>query len=154
RAPAWQPDGRKIAWVHVYADGNSDIWIMNPDGSKKRALTHLRTGLDGPVSWSPDGRRLAFDCPALHFGTGSAVCIVNADGSGLSRAKRISQVFDDTGGFAWSPIGDAIALTVRSAKQDPVTHGFLTHIYVSKLDGSDMRKLTSGHGEDSDPVWS
>ena len=37
-APAWSPDGRKIAFVSD-RDGNSEIYVMNADGSGQRSLT-------------------------------------------------------------------------------------------------------------------
>ena len=37
-APAWSPDGRKIAFAGE-RDGNSEIYLMNADGSGQRSLT-------------------------------------------------------------------------------------------------------------------
>ena len=38
-APAWLPDGQKIAFVSE-RDGNSEVYVMNADGSGQRRLTH------------------------------------------------------------------------------------------------------------------
>jgi TolB protein len=37
-APAWSPDGRKIAFGR-----NGDVWLMNPDGSAARNVTRTRS---------------------------------------------------------------------------------------------------------------
>ena len=72
-APAWSPDGRRIAFASG-RDGNFEIYVINADGSRQRRLTR-NTGRDvGPV-WSPDGRRIAFE-------SNWQVYVMNADGSG------------------------------------------------------------------------
>ena len=37
-APAWSPDGRKIAFASQ-RDGNAEVYVMNADGSGQRNLT-------------------------------------------------------------------------------------------------------------------
>ena len=91
--PAWSPDGRSIAFVSSRAvvvadldldgardyDRQSEIYVMNADGSRKRNLTRNRARDDLPT-WSPDGRRIAFvHGPAA----AEASTVANADGSGL-----------------------------------------------------------------------
>src|SRR5262245_35869483 len=39
-APAWSPDGGQIAFVRRRTDGPSELGVMNPDGSGKRALSN------------------------------------------------------------------------------------------------------------------
>ncbi len=56
--PAWAPDGSKIAFAS-YRTGDSDIWIMNPDGTTATNLTNFN-GIDSDPSWSPDGTQIAF----------------------------------------------------------------------------------------------
>ena len=65
----WSPDGRQIAFVgnklrnpppgRGHRKANSDIYVMNADGSGTRRLTH-NVGYDGEPAWSPDGRKIAF----------------------------------------------------------------------------------------------
>jgi TolB protein len=56
--PAWSPDGRRIAFASA-RDGNSEIYVMNADGSSPVRLTEHPEQDDFPA-WSRDGRRLAF----------------------------------------------------------------------------------------------
>jgi len=78
--PTCSPDGKKIAYVK--AVGNNDyVFITNPDGTGK---TEVVKGKGTPyayissLSWSPAGRRIVFSS-----GVDEAICIVNADGTGL-----------------------------------------------------------------------
>jgi TolB protein len=115
--PAWSPDGRSIAFVSS-RDGHqrmqpglrtppeqSDIYVMNADGSRKRNLTRDRASDDLPT-WSPDGRRIAF----LHGrGRGRGqLYVVNADGSGLRNLGRIAGPSLFGGHLVWSPDGRTI----------------------------------------------
>jgi len=56
--PSWSPDGSKIAFWSD-RDGNSDIYVMNADGSEQTRLTD-NSASDQEPAWSPDGRRVAF----------------------------------------------------------------------------------------------
>ena len=56
-SPAWSPDGSLIAH---YSSVGDDVWVMRADGTRRRNVTRS-TGLDEYPSWSPDGRRLAFN---------------------------------------------------------------------------------------------
>ena len=61
-SPQWWPDGAKLAFISD-ADGNDDIYIVNPDGSELTQLT-ITQRHDSPgvwdMAWSPDGTELAY----------------------------------------------------------------------------------------------
>ena len=50
--PAWSPDGRKIVFVRLVARGNSEIFVMNADGTHQRRLT-FNPGTDSAPDWQP-----------------------------------------------------------------------------------------------------
>ncbi|MEX1239760.1 MAG: hypothetical protein WEB30_08585 [Cyclobacteriaceae bacterium] len=60
--PAWSPNGKKIAFSSVrrcawdYTETNSDIYIMNLDGTEVTRLTKWSFHEGQPV-WSPDGKK-------------------------------------------------------------------------------------------------
>jgi TolB protein len=73
-APAWSPDGTKIAFE---SDANlnggnperdMEVWLMDADGANPTQLTHNALHDEGPA-WSPDGTLLAYSSGAdnLHL---------------------------------------------------------------------------------------
>jgi Tol biopolymer transport system component len=63
--PQWSPDGSKIAFMISSDDGHrmlgADIYVMRADGAGKTNLTNSADRLEMNCSWSPDGKRLAYD---------------------------------------------------------------------------------------------
>lgn len=113
--PAWSPDGERIAYASdwFYYDGASDIFLAKLDGTEITPITSL-TGFSTPLTqyfqpaWSPDGHRLAVVTCILAFvtcGRGTAVSVMNADGSGLT--SLISAY--GWAGPTWSPDGQIVA---------------------------------------------
>jgi|GEM_PF-4985787 len=112
--PAWSPDGTRIAYTSDWAMSDLwfDLWVVGADASAPVALTTHTPAAPNPFqhwqpAWSPDGRRIAFvTCAwAWNFCSGSAISVMNADGSGIVRLAA-------AGGFAnptWSPGGGVIA---------------------------------------------
>lgn len=51
--PAWSPDGTKIAFTSDRDGGDTDIWVMNADGSNLTNLTPRSNASDESPSWQP-----------------------------------------------------------------------------------------------------
>jgi Tol biopolymer transport system component len=74
--PRYSPDGKQIAFVSDRS-GAWEIWLCNLDGSVFHQLTHFNGSWLGGLSWSPDGRMLAFDArPNQH----SNIFLISAHG--------------------------------------------------------------------------
>jgi dipeptidyl aminopeptidase/acylaminoacyl peptidase len=63
-SPAWSPDGKRIAFIDANKYGESELDVINADGSGRRSLTNS-PGLSQVAfpTWSPDSEKLAFSCP-------------------------------------------------------------------------------------------
>ncbi|MFL5581656.1 MAG: prolyl oligopeptidase family serine peptidase [Gemmatimonadaceae bacterium] len=66
-SPAWSPDGKSIAFVSkqgtvdVDRNDNSDVWVVEARaGATARRLTTFAGSDEGSLSWSPDGRYIAY----------------------------------------------------------------------------------------------
>jgi Tol biopolymer transport system component len=55
--PVWSPDGGLIAFVNVTEDA---VQALRPDGTERRTLARLPGAEIHDLSWSPDGRHIAF----------------------------------------------------------------------------------------------
>lgn len=88
RAPAWSPDGKRIAF-DTTRDGNFEIYVINADGSDQRRLTNDPRD-DARPTWSPDRREIAFGCLRPEK---FEICVIRADGSGF-RTLTENAVFD------------------------------------------------------------
>jgi len=64
--PHFSRDGARIAYVSGKADGNGDIWLMNPNGSGKILLTEREKTADYFPSWSPDEEYIVFSSSLEH----------------------------------------------------------------------------------------
>jgi Tol biopolymer transport system component len=66
-APAWSPDGSRIAFVRTprgsQFSGRASLHVIDRDGSREQRLLRYELFADAPYSlaWSPDGRSLAFE---------------------------------------------------------------------------------------------
>ena len=97
---AVSPDGTKVAYTVSYYSvpqnkSNSEVFIMNADGSENQQITHTPKG-ESNLVWTKDGK-LRF----LSSESGSSqIWEMNADGS---NRKQLTNYDGDIEGFAFSP---------------------------------------------------
>jgi TolB protein len=143
RAPAWSPNGRRIAFSrYSAATRSSDVYVIGTDG---HGVRRLATRAYRPV-WSPNGQQLAVGAVVAR---GEAIDIVNANGSG--RHRLVSDGFAAT----WSPDAKQLAYTGSIIDPDSggTTGGFVA---IVNADGTDRHiAFTSPEkGMPFDPAWS
>jgi len=124
-------------------DGNSEIYVMNPNGGAQTRLTD-DPAEDIDAAWSPDGTRIAFARLDRH-GAVRTVHVMNADGSGDT-----ALAFQGSRRPAWSPDGKQIAFD--SFRDKDITAA--TEIYIMAADGTNQTRLTENDGSNFGPAWS
>jgi len=139
--PVWSPDGGQILFASSRA-GGVQLFVAEADGSSVRQVTDV-DGLRGRSDWSPDGAFLATYA-------GSAwrreIILLGLDGSILAQPTQGGNNLAPS----FSPDGEWIAFTsYRDRYGDD--HG--CEIYVMRVDGSDLRRLTDNDYCDWQPRW-
>ena len=170
--PQISPDGSQIVYARSRVNQledrwDSELWLMNADGSKPRFLVK-----GSNARWSPDGARIAYLADGEPKGTQIFVRWMDAEGA----TSQVTRLTETPTGLRWSPDGRAIAFVMLVPEQEtwsismPTppegakwtepprmisrTHyrqdrvGFqkegFTHLFVVPADGGTARQLTRG----------
>ncbi|MDY7039774.1 MAG: hypothetical protein SVX38_02805 [Chloroflexota bacterium] len=97
-SPAWSPDGKRLAFMADQEDGNSEIYVVDSDGSNWKNLTNS-PAVEADPSWSPDGQKILF----ISDRDGHAqVYVMDADGSNVTRLTHDEYEYARP---VWSPAG-------------------------------------------------
>ena len=145
RAPAWCPDGTRIAFVGTAASalqtGQNDIYLMDLSDGKTTNFTNGSVPFIGMPVWSPDGDRIAFtagvDPWSLH--------IIGVDGE--SAAARVFSLDAFLFNLSWSPDGTRFAAQCKLGGKNH-------EICVLNVDDSGMFNVSNHPSFDGDPAWS
>ena len=139
--PTWSPEGR---WIAFTVPPASEVEIVRPDGSGRRALT-TTPGIDRDPAWSADGHQIAFVSERRGV---TRLYLMRSDGRGQRRVTRDAGTGDTSNWWeddpAWSPSGDWIAYTIESLSTREGIH-------VVNADGTGRRQLVSANAHD--PLW-
>jgi eukaryotic-like serine/threonine-protein kinase len=138
--PVWTPDGKHIVYRGTRR-GFRNLYWMSADGSKSEERLTTNENLQGPVSFSPDGKWLAFY--EIDNQTGYDIWVMPLDGD------RKPQVFLKTpfneGVPRFSPDGKWLAyMSTESGREE---------VYVRPFPGPGGRWLISAEAG-NEPIWS
>lgn len=157
-APAWSPDGARIAFSSGDNSGEAEspLYVMNADGSEARQITSPAKFVDLSPAWSPNGRTIAFK-REVYDGLAGQIWLVSPAGGNERLVAR-------DGEFpSLSPDGRRIAFDGLAR----FSNGFCNVLYLARADGSrrsvlsprgskgciDPRDLRNHDPRDHDPAW-
>jgi dipeptidyl aminopeptidase/acylaminoacyl peptidase/CubicO group peptidase (beta-lactamase class C family) len=140
-APAWSPDGTKIAFLRAgdAETGRAQVWVLPADGGEPEQVTSLPRGAGAPA-WSPDGRKIAF---AARVDLRAAIVPrvprrgENGDGGRKRPAPPVVTTRLD-----YRADGAGVLGTVRR------------HLHVLDIASGRIKQVTEGDWSTGNPVWS
>ncbi|KAF8082477.1 hypothetical protein N665_0824s0025 [Sinapis alba] len=154
------PDGKLIVF-RSGRSGHKNLYLMDAEKGETGGLWKLTEGAwtDTMCSWSPNGEWIAFASDRENPGSGSyEMFLIHPNGTGL---RKLIQ--SGTGGRTnhpiFSPDSKSIIFTSDYAgiSAEPISnpHHYQPYgdIFMVKLDGSNLRRLTHNSYEDGTPAW-
>jgi len=147
-SPSFSPDGNTVAYFTDQA-GYMDLILYNLDsGKQKKRLIRGNTSpdleelkwLQPGLSWSPDGKSIAF---ASKSGKEDSIIIVDVEDGDY---KKIPIALDGVFTTSWHPKEDKIVFIGH--KDDA------SDLYVIDLDTTELTNLTNDTFSDFSPTWS
>lgn len=154
----WSPNGR---WIAYQREGGprleDDIFKIRANGTDK---TYLSASCVDPCKadhapfWSPDGTLISFSrffttCQRCGF---TAVFVMRSDGTDLRQVTQLGTTPDQPGfednSPIWSPDGKRFAFE----RYDP--HKDAHAIFIVRIDGTGLRRITPWNRDAAEPDWS
>jgi TolB protein len=181
-APAWSPDGSRLALTLSRDEGNLDVFVLNPGSNDMRRLTD-NPAIDTEGAWAPDGKSLYFTSDRSG---GPQVYQVGLDGNSPRRVSfegsynarprvspdgdHLAVVHNDRGSFRIALIDlRRGSLQVLSDGQQDESPSFAPNgsmiIYATRdqgrgvlaavsTDGRIQQRIAATEGDVREPVWS
>ena len=135
-SPRWSPSGDRLAFITSVAERGSQIHVRWMDTGQTAMLSNVRGG-PSSLTWSPDGKQIAFEM------------FVKADDASLASPPPAPE------GAEWAPPVTVIdQMHYRADGAGYLEHGN-SHLFVLSADGGSPRKITSGERDYNGPLaWS
>jgi Tol biopolymer transport system component len=154
-SPMWSPDNTKVVFIRTTRrisesdiTFNSNIWVVNQDGTGLTQLTNDSTLNNSVPMWSPDGSKIYFQ----HCGDANCnaqdVWVMNVDGTNPTQITTTGHEL--LGGF--NPAGTKL-ITVDVVGTISGSDRSLNRLYVQGLDGSNRTALTAEGLDAENPRW-
>jgi Tol biopolymer transport system component len=140
--PTWSPDGRTILFASDM-DGSTQLYAIRDNGNDLRRISSL-PAVRGRSDWSVDGNSIV-----TYSGEPwqREVYLMDADGT---NARVLTPPGGNSQGPSISPDGKWVAFTAYF-DHDGDVHG--CEIYILRIDGTDLRRLTDNDYCDYQPRW-
>lgn len=137
-SPTWAPDGKQIAFVSDRS-GSPQLYVKDLKSGEERRLTY-RGSYNATPAWSPNGNWIVFSALT---GSNFDLYLIDPE-TGYTTPLVVHPRGDEDP--AWSPDGRKIVFSSsRRGRKE---------LYQIDLDGRNLRRVTSGFGNCTNPAWS
>ncbi len=162
--PTFSPDGKRMAYVRANDPeaGKYRLLSSNVDGSDEKILQIAPLPMPDNLSWSPDGKRIAFISYSQSSAQGQISTFELASSKDTPLTSFPDKVFTD---LAWTPDGRGLLVNYRSSGSNNRQIGFIsypagrfqsltndTHGYRTLSVSADGKAMVSIQGQESDSV--
>ena len=145
----FSPDGNFVYYRQYSKDEPSGALYVVPTlgGEPKKILSKI----DSPITFSPDGKQIAYVRGNSPEGPTSQLVVANADGSNVHPivTGKVAVDWFDTRGPSWSPDGKSIAVGKRRLNQS----GYYNGISLYDLSGKESIFVEKLAGEVARVIW-
>lgn len=142
RYASYSPNGEKIIYESNLA-GNWDIYVMNSDGSGKRALTSNQFDERRP-SWHPNGKVIIFESIQNDV---SSLSVLNLDSGAVNPIEQFDSNLGTPMFARYSPDGLEIAVSLRQSDEQ-------ANIAILSASGALRQLVTNSELRNYYPNWS
>jgi dipeptidyl aminopeptidase/acylaminoacyl peptidase len=165
-APAWSPDGSRLAFLSDRSD-KRQIYVIDPQGGEAEPLTKSEEAISS-FAWSPDGKTIAYASSEPRPSSlkdrdkkYGEFQIVDADQRmthlflltiATKETRQLTHGAFTVGRYAWSPDGTRIAFD-HQVNGSPGSSSTADISIVTVADSA-IRDLVTQAGPDTHPIWS
>jgi Tol biopolymer transport system component len=128
--PQWSPDGKKILYVRVVMKKDYFLTVVNADGGNKKEIA---TGYISQMTWSPDGKWIAYTSGRSTPDQKASIRLVKPDGTG--DAVFPPDFTDDAHSSSFSPDGKKLVFSSFTGKDTG-------EVYVADVETGKVKKLS------------
>ncbi|HET9983610.1 MAG TPA: hypothetical protein VFQ38_08480 [Longimicrobiales bacterium] len=111
---SWSPDGKKLAVVATLAYDQSEVVVVNADGTGARVASPNMQIILTNVDWSPDGRKLVYGMSTLPRAAGVDVFVTDLETNRVQRLTQGASIGGDVVRFDASGLGVLFSKNVGS----------------------------------------
>jgi len=135
-SPRRSPTGDRLAYISSVEGRGAEVHVRWMDSGQTALLSNLRRS-PAALSWSPDGKQIAFEM------------FVESEGASLAKAVKAPE------GADWAPPVKVIEQMTYRSDGDGYLDVGNTHLFVLSAEGGTPRQLSSGDYDDDGPLaWS